>query len=185
MAKALRINAHIRAPEVMLIGSDGTKLGLVSLEEAREHAADADMDLVEVAPDAKPPVCKIMDYGKYKYRLSKKAHDAKKKQKSVRLKEVKTTPATEEHDYRFKLNHAKRFLEHGDKVKVTVFFKGRQITHSELGLKILERFAADLEDMAVVESEPKQEGRNMGMVFAPRAEVVAPREQEDNEENED
>lgn len=183
----MRINAQIRAPEVMLIGSDGTKLGLVSLAEAREHAADADMDLVEVAPDAKPPVCKIMDYGKYKYRLSKKAHDAKKKQKSVRVKEVKITPSTEEHDYRFKLNHAKRFIEHGDKVKVTVFFKGRQITHSELGLRILERFTEDLKEMAVVEAEPKQEGRNMGMVFAPRAEVLAPRarEQENNEENED
>lgn len=156
----------------MLIGSDGTQLGVLPLDEALTHAADADLDLVEVAPEMKPPVCKIMDYGKFKYRQSKKAHDAKKKQKHIKVKEVKITPNTEEHDYQFKLNHAKRFLGGGDKVKVTVFFRGRQITHSELGLKILQRFSEDLKEIAIVEQEAKQEGRNMGMVFAPNMEAI-------------
>ena len=154
----------------MLIGSDGTQVGVIPLEEALGYASEADLDLVEVAPNAKPPVCKIMDYGKFKYRQSKKAHDAKKKQKIIKIKEVKITPNTEEHDYQFKLNHAKRFLNDGDKVKVTVFFKGRQITHSEFGLKILKRFVDDLEGMVVVEQEPKQEGRNMAVILAPLAE---------------
>ena len=167
----------------MVINFDGAQIGVIPIEEALNYASDADMDLVEVAPNAKPPVCKIMDYGKFKYRQSKKAHDAKKKQKSIRLKEVKITPNTEEHDYQFKLNHAKRFLVGGDKVKVTVFFRGRQITHSELGLKILKRFATDLDEIALVEQEAKQEGRNMAMVFAPKAEIEAAGSSKDQEES--
>ncbi len=154
----------------MVIGSDGSQLGVLPLEEAISHAVEEEMDLVEVSPNSKPPVCKIMDFGKYKYRQSKKAHDAKKKQKIIKLKEVKITPNTEEHDYQFKLNHAKRFLADGDKVKVTVFFRGRQITHSELGLKILDRFVKDLVGLAVVEQEATREGRRMALVMAPSVE---------------
>jgi len=151
----------------MVIAADGEQIGVIPLDEALEHAAEAEMDLVEVAPGADPPVCKIMDYGKYRYRQSKKAHDSKKKQKTIKLKEVKTTPNTEEHDYQFKLNHAKRFLADGDKVKVSVFFKGRQIAHSELGAKILDRFIVDLADVAVVEQLPKKEGKTMALILSP------------------
>lgn len=153
----------------MVVGADGAQLGVMSVEEALGHAADAEMDLVEVSPNATPPVCKIMDFGKFKYRQNKKSHDAKKKQKIIKLKEVKITPGTEEHDYQFKLSHARRFLGEGDKVKVAVFFRGREITHAELGLRILQRFEADLTEIAVVEQEAKQEGRNMLMIFAPKA----------------
>jgi len=153
----------------MVVGANGEQLGNMPKKEALEHAQEAEMDLVEVAPNSKPPVCKIMDYGKFKYRQNKKAHDAKKKQKIIKIKEVKITPNTEEHDYNFKLNHAKRFLADGDKVKVSVFFRGRQITHSELGLKILARFIEDLAGEAIVEQEPKKEGRNMAMILVPVA----------------
>ncbi len=152
----------------MLIGAKGEQIGVLPVEEALDHATNAEMDLVEVAPNADPPVCKIMDYGKYKYRQNKKAHDAKKRQKIIKIKEVKITPKTEEHDYQFKLSHVKRFLADGGKVKISVFFRGRQIAHSELGLKILERFVADLEDFAVVEQEPKREGRSMILVVIPK-----------------
>lgn len=154
-----------------MVGANGDQLGNMSKEVALEHAQEAEMDLVEVAPNSKPPVCKIMDYGKFKYRQNKKAHDAKKKQKIIKVKEVKITPNTEEHDYQFKLNHAKRFLAGGDKVKVSVFFRGRQITHSELGLKILSRFIEDLTEHALVEQAPKKEGRNMAMILVPVAPV--------------
>ena len=149
------------------MGADGEQAGKMSVADAMDLAAEAELDLVEVAPNAKPPVCKVLDYGKYKYKMSKKAHDAKKKQKIIKVKEVKTTPKTEEHDYQFKLNHVKRFLADGDKVKVTVFFKGRLITHSELGLKILDRFVEDLKELAIVEQEPKKEGKTMALVLAP------------------
>ncbi|MDH5478658.1 MAG: translation initiation factor IF-3, partial [Nitrospinota bacterium] len=151
----------------MVVGSDGEQLGVLSLSDAIEHAANVEMDLVEVAPNAKPPVCRIMDYGKLLYRQSKKAHDAKKKQKVIRIKEVKITPKTEEHDYQFKLTHVKRFLADGDKVKVSVFFKGRLITHTELGLKVLDRFKVDLADVAIVESEPERMGKTLSIVVAP------------------
>ncbi|MBI4664859.1 MAG: translation initiation factor IF-3 [Nitrospinae bacterium] len=169
MSKSLRVNSQIRSYQVMVVGADGAQLGVMSVEEALGHAADAEMDLVEVSPNATPPVCKIMDFGKFKYRQNKKSHDAKKKQKIIKLKEVKITPGTEEHDYQFKLSHARRFLGEGDKVKVAVFFRGREITHAELGLRILQRFEADLTEIAVVEQEAKQEGRNMLMIFAPKA----------------
>ncbi len=165
--KRLRVNDQIHADQVMVVGAGGEQAGMMSVDAALELAADAELDLVEVAPNSKPPVCKVMDYGKYKYKMSKKAHDAKKKQKIIKVKEVKTTPKTEEHDYQFKLNHVKRFLADGDKVKVTVFFKGRLITHSELGLKILDRFVEDLADLAIVEQEPKKEGKTMALVLAP------------------
>lgn len=153
----------------MVVGAAGDQLGKLDIESALERARDAELDLVEVAPNADPPVCKIMDFGKHKYRLSKKAHDAKKRQKIIKVKEVKIRPNTDKHDYDFKVNNAKRFLGDGDKVKVSVFFRGRQIAHSELGIDILHRIVKDLEDVALVEQEAKQEGRNMFMVIAPRS----------------
>ena len=131
-------------------------------------AEEAGLDLVEVAPTADPPVCRIMDYGKFKYQLSKKAHDAKKKQTVVNVKEVKVSPKTEEHDIQFKLRHMRRFLESGDKVKVTMLFRGREITHTEIGKEILDRIVKEVEDIGVVEQDPKLEGRHMVMVIAPQ-----------------
>ena len=131
-------------------------------------AEEAGLDLVEVAPNADPPVCRIMDYGKFKYQLSKKAHDAKRKQTVVTVKEVKVSPKTEEHDIQFKLRHMRRFLEAGDKVKVTMLFRGREITHTEIGKEILDRIVKEIEDVGVVEQDPKLEGRHMVMVIAPQ-----------------
>ena len=138
------------------------------LEEALARAADEKLDLVEVAPKASPPVCRIMDYGKYKYMQAKKLQEAKKKQTTIQIKEVKIRPKTEEHDYQFKLRHIKRFLSEKNKAKVTIMFRGREIAHSELGLKILERIMADIEEEGIVEQSPKLEGRNMIMILAPR-----------------
>ncbi|MGD8924677.1 MAG: translation initiation factor IF-3 [Syntrophobacterales bacterium] len=167
--KHVNVNQRIRAPQVRLIGVDGTQLGIVPLEEALARAGEEKLDLVEVAPKATPPVCKIMDYGKYKYLQSKKLQEAKKKQVTIQVKEVKIRPKTEEHDYQFKLRHIKRFLGEKNKAKVTIMFRGREIAHSELGLKVLERIVADTEEEAVVEQTPKLEGRNMTMILAPRS----------------
>lgn len=151
-------------------------------------ASERGLDLVEVAPKAKPPVCRFMDYGKYKYRKNKRAHEARKNQKNVKLKEIKITPRTSGHDYDFKLKHIKRFLDDGNKAKVTVFFRGRQITHSELGRDMLDKFVEDLKEIAVVSQEPKLEGRRMNMVFEPKkkgkvtAVKAAPAEEEKKEE---
>ncbi|MGB6280828.1 MAG: translation initiation factor IF-3 [Syntrophobacteria bacterium] len=166
--KHINVNLKIRAPQVRLIGVDGSQLGIVPLEEALERATEEKMDLVEVAPKATPPVCKIMDYGKYKYMQSKKLQEAKKKQTIIQIKEVKIRPKTEEHDYQFKLRHIKRFLGENNKAKVTIMFRGREIAHSQLGLKVLERIIADTEEESVVEQTPKLEGRNMTMILAPR-----------------
>ena len=138
------------------------------LEEALTRAAAEKLDLVEVAPKASPPVCKIMDYGKYKYLQAKKSQEAKKKQTTIQVKEVKIRPKTEEHDYQFKLRHIKRFLSEKNKAKVTIMFRGREIAHSELGMKVLERIIADIEEEGIVEQSPKLEGRNMIMILAPR-----------------
>jgi translation initiation factor IF-3 len=143
-------------------------LGIVPLEEALTRAAEEKLDLVEVAPKASPPVCKIMDYGKYKYLQAKKLQEAKKKQTTIQVKEVKIRPKTEEHDYQFKLRHIKRFLGEKNKAKVTIMFRGREIAHSDLGLKVLERIIADIEEEGIVEQAPKLEGRNMIMILAPR-----------------
>ena len=147
---------------------DGTQLGIVSLEEALTRAEEERLDLVEVAPKATPPVCKIMDYGKYKYIQSKKLQEAKKKQSTIQVKEVKIRPKTEEHDYQFKLRHIRRFIDEKNKAKITIMFRGREIAHSELGLRVLERIIEDTEEVAVVEQQPKLEGRNMIMILAPR-----------------
>ena len=159
----------IRVREVSLIGNDGEQLGVFPTQEAINMAEEKDQDLVEVAPNSTPPVCRIMDYGKFKYQQSKRAHEAKKKQKIIHVKEVKLRPNTDQHDYDFKLKNAFRFLESGDKVKVLVFFRGREIVHRENGQKLLTRVTETLEDIAVVEQEPKQEGRTLCMIFAPKS----------------
>ena len=159
----------IRVAEVSLIGNDGEQLGVFPTQEALNMAEEKDQDLVEVAPNSRPPVCRIMDYGKFKYQQSKRAHEAKKKQKIIHVKEVKLRPNTDQHDYNFKLRNAFRFLESGDKVKVLVFFRGREIVHRENGHKLLVRVTETLEDIAVVEQEAKQEGRTLCMIFAPKS----------------
>jgi translation initiation factor IF-3 len=157
----------IRVREVSLIGDDGEQIGTILTEEAMAIAQERDLDLVEVAPGAVPPVCRIMDYGKFKYKQSKRAHEAKKNQKIVHLKEVKFRPNTDQHDYDFKLKHALRFLTAGDKVKIVIFFKGREIVHREGGERLLQRVIKDTEEVAVVETMPKQEGRMLVMILVP------------------
>lgn len=159
----------IRVKEVAVIGDDGEPLGTFQTRDALNLAREKNMDLVEVAPSAAPPVCRIMDYGKFKYRQSKKAHEAKKNQKTVHLKEVKFRPNTDEHDYEFKLKHVQRFLEHGDKAKVVIFFKGREIVHPENGQKLLTRVVSAVEEYGVVEQAAKREGRTLVMILAPRS----------------
>ena len=155
--------------EVRVIADDGEQLGILPIHEAIRAAEERSLDLVEVAPQAEPPVCKIMDYGKYKYEQAKKAHESKKHQKVILLKEVKMRPGTDVHDYTFKLNHAKRFLGEGNKVKVTVVFRGREMAHTELGAALLQRFVADITEVGNVEQMPKQEGRALIMIVAPKA----------------
>jgi translation initiation factor IF-3 len=159
----------IRAREVRVIGQEGEQLGILSVREALQLAEEQSLDLVEVAPDAKPPVCRIMDFGKYKYQQSKRLQQAKKKQKVISVKEIKLRPKTEEHDYQFKTQHVRRFLQDGHKTKVTVVFRGREIAHSELGRRMLDRIATDMEDVGTIEQTAQQEGRNMTMVLSPRA----------------
>jgi len=151
-----------------LIGSEGEQLGVVSLRQALQTAEEADLDLVEISPTAKPPVCKIMDFGKFKYQESKKQHEAKLKQKLVQVKEIKFRPGTDEGDYQIKLRNITRFLSEGDKVKVTLRFRGREMTHQELGLAQLKRVEADVAGLAVTEQFPKMEGRQMIMVLGPK-----------------
>lgn len=150
-----------------MIGDGGEQIGIVSIDEARQRASEKGLDLVEVAPDARPPVVKMMDYGKYKYEEARKAREARKKQHVIQVKEVKFRPGIEDHDYDFKTRHARRFLEEGNKVKVTMMFRGRQVTHPELGVEVLERIMEDLGDVAKVEQDPNFEGRIMSMVLAP------------------
>jgi translation initiation factor IF-3 len=158
----------IRAREVRVIGQDGEQLGIMGVAEATQFAAEQGLDLVEVAPDAKPPVCRVMDYGKYKYQQSKRLQQAKKKQKIISVKEIKFRPKTEEHDYQFKTQHVRRFLQDGHKTKVTVVFRGREMAHTDFGRQMLDRVAVDLQDIGAIEQTPRQEGRNMTMVLSPR-----------------
>lgn len=151
-----------------MIGPDSEQLGILTLQEALTMAESQQLDLVEVSPTAVPPVCRIMDYGKFKYQQSKKQQEAKKKQVQVQLKEVKLRPKTDEHDLQFKIKHVRRFLEEGNKAKITLVFRGREITHMNLGQKALDRFAEELQDIAVIEVRPKMEGRNMFMIVAPK-----------------
>ncbi|MFZ5484649.1 MAG: translation initiation factor IF-3 [Pseudomonadota bacterium] len=164
----MRINGEIDAPQVRLVAEDGEQLGVVSIREAMAKAEDAERDLVEIAPQAQPPVCKIMDYGKYKYHEQKKQHEAKLKQKQIQVKEVKLRPRTDENDYQIKLRNMTRFLEEGDKVKVTLRFRGREMAHQEFGMAQLKRVEADLTELGTVEQFPKLEGRQMVMVLAPK-----------------
>ena len=157
----------IRVPQVRLLGVDGEQLGVVECKDALEEAEKVGLDLVEVSPTAKPPVCRIMDYGKFKYLQSKKAHETKKKQTIIHVKEVKLRIKIEEHDFQVKLRNAKRFLGQGDKVKFTIMFRGREITHKELGLAILKRVEKEIEEIGAIEQHPKLEGRNMIMVTSP------------------
>ena len=164
----LRVNERIRISPVRLIDQDGEQVGIVATDEAREIAAEVGLDLVEVAPNSRPPVCRIMDYGKYKYEQARKAKEAKKKQHTITVKEIKLRPKIEEHDYGFKMRHARRFLDDGDKVKFTLRFRGREMTHPELGERVLEQIKEDLGETIVVESDIRREGRTMTMLVSPR-----------------
>jgi len=163
-----RLNGEINAPEIRLVGVEGEQLGIVPLAEALAKAEAAELDLVEIAPMAEPPVCRIMDYGKFKYRESKKQHEAKLKLKQIKVKEVKFRPGTDEGDYKIKLRNLIQFLTEGDKAKITLRFRGREMAHQEFGVRLLERIKADLEPHSVVESFPRMEGRQMVMLLAPK-----------------
>ena len=154
--------------EVRVISAEGEALGVIPTSKALELAEQQQLDLVEVSPSAVPPVCRIMDYGKFKYQQSKKQQEAKKKQVHVEVKEIKLRPKTDEHDLMFKVKHVRRFLEEGNKAKVTLVFRGREITNMDIGRAVIERFAAELADIAVVESHPRVDGRNMFMIVAPK-----------------
>ena len=162
-----RANERIRALDVQVIGSDGENFGILPLKKAIELAKKEELDLIEISPNASPPVCKIMDMGKYKYDLQKKANQARKKQKIVSLKEIKLRPGTETHDYNFKIKNAKKFIVKGDKVKFTVKFKGREMQHTNLGKELMDRIIEETKDIAKVESKPKFEGRQMVMIIQP------------------
>lgn len=164
----LLINEEIRHREVRLIDTDGTMLGIVPIKEALAIANQKNLDLVEIAPKATPPVCKIMDYGKYVFELAKKEKEARKKQKTINVKEIRLTPSIEEHDFNFKMKNAIRFLKDGDKVKVSVRFRGREMNFTSLGEQVLEKFAQAASEYGAPEKKPKLEGRNMTMVLAPK-----------------
>ncbi len=163
----VRINRAIRVKEVRVIDPEGKQLGILPIFEALRIAANYELDLVEVSPKSEPPVCRIMDYGKFKYQQQKKAHDAKKKQAVVHIKEVKMRPKTEEHDLQFKLRHIERFLKEGNKIKVTVVFRGRELAHPDLGRNIIHRIIEGTKEIGKVEQEARFEGRNFVMILAP------------------
>jgi translation initiation factor IF-3 len=162
-----RTNDEIRIPQVQLVDQDGQNRGIVDTEEARRLAEEAGLDLVEISPNSQPPVVKILDYGKYKFQAQKKASEARKKQKTVEVKEIKMRPNIDIHDYEVKMRAARRFLDEGDKVKMTLRFRGREMAHQELGLKLLFRVRDELDKLAKVEAEPRLEGRQMIMILAP------------------
>ncbi len=161
------MNDRIRAPQVRLVGPDGSQIGIVTIQEALRRAQELDLDLVEVAPTASPPVCRIMDYGKFKYERDVRLKEARKRQVRVEVKEMKMRPKIDPHDYATKKGHIERFLRAGAKVKVTIMFRGREMAHTELGRRLLDRLTEDLKELATVESFPKLDGRNMVMLFSP------------------
>ncbi|WP_084637408.1 translation initiation factor IF-3 [Paludibacterium yongneupense] len=163
-----RINGEITARELRLVGLEGEQLGIVGLREAMALAEESDVDLVEISPTAQPPVCKLMDYGKFKYEQAKKRHEAKQKQKQIQVKEIKFRPGTDEGDYQVKLRNLIRFLSDGDKAKITLRFRGREMAHQEIGLTLLKRVEADLVEVGVVEQFPRLEGRQMVMMISPK-----------------
>ncbi|WP_349768697.1 translation initiation factor IF-3 [Rhodobacter sp. NTK016B] len=163
-----RVNDRIRAPEVRLIGAEGENIGVVPPARAMALAGEAGLDLVEISPNATPPVCKIMDFGKFKYEQQKREAEARKKQKTIEIKEIKFRPNTDTHDYDVKMRSVQKFLGEGDKVKVTLRFKGREMAHQQLGMELLNRVASDVEEIGKIENMPKLEGRQMVMMIAPR-----------------
>ncbi|WP_163571923.1 translation initiation factor IF-3 [Fodinicola feengrottensis] len=163
----LRVNDQIRAREVRLVGPEGEQIGIVPIDKALALASDTDLDLVEVAATARPPVCKLMDYGKFKYESAQKAREARRNQTLTVIKEMKLRPKIDPHDYDTKKGHVERFLKAGDKVKITIMFRGREQSRPELGFRLLRKLAEDVEELGYVESQPKQDGRNMIMVMAP------------------
>ncbi|HJO73480.1 MAG TPA: translation initiation factor IF-3 [Rhodospirillales bacterium] len=163
-----RVNEQIEAAEVRIVDENGNMAGVVPIESALDMATEVGLDLVEISPNAEPPVCKVLDYGKFKYETQKKKHEARKKQKVIDVKEIKMRPSIDEHDYQVKMRNARRFLGDGDKVKVTIRFRGREMAHQELGMKVLDRVRDELEEVAKVEQFPQVEGRMMTMVIAVR-----------------
>jgi translation initiation factor IF-3 len=170
-----RINERIRVPEVRLIDDEGQQIGVLKTPDALAFAQERDLDLVEVAPEARPPVCRVLDYSKYKYEQAQKIKQARKHQQQITVREIKFRPKIAEHDYDTKKHHVERFLKHKDKVKVTIMFRGREVTHPERGTAILDRLAEELADLGVVEQRPMQEGRNMTMMMAPSKAVLSGR----------
>lgn len=168
IAKSVNVNQEIRAANVRVIGEGGVQLGILPLSQALNLAKEEGLDLVEVAPQLDPPVCRIMDYGKFRYQQTKKVHEAKKRRTIIQVKEVKIRPKTEEHDYQFKVRNIRRFLEKKNKTKVSLMFRGREIQYQEAARKILNRIAEETKDLALVEQAPKLEGRNMTMVLGPK-----------------
>ena len=184
-AQEPRLNEAIRVKECRLIGYDGSQLGIYPIEQAQRIADDEGYDLVEIAPQAKPPVCRIMDYGKFKYDQAIKAKQARKNQSKIETKEMKFRPKIDVGDYTTKKKHVIRFLEAGSKVKITIMFRGREMSHPEQGLSILERLADDLKDVAVIENQPKMEGRNMHMLIAPLPATAKKKKDSKNDEGKD
>ena len=170
--RAQRINGEITSPQLRLVAENGDQLGIVAVGDALKMAEEQNVDLVEIAPLAVPPVCKLMDYGKFRYREQKKAHEAKLKQKQIQVKEIKFRPSTDEGDYKIKVGKLVQFLEEGDKAKVTLRFRGREMAHQEFGVRLLERVRKDLEPVAIIEQFPRLEGRQMVMVLAPKKKAV-------------
>ena len=184
-AQEPRLNEEIRTRECRLIGYDGSQMGIFNTREAMRIAEEAGLDLVEIAPNAEPPVCRIMDYGKFKYDQAIKAKQARKKQTKVEIKEMKFRPKIDVGDYTTKKKHVLRFLSAGNKVKITIMFRGREMAHPEQGLTILERLADDLKDIAVIESQPKMEGRNMHMLIAPLPASMAAKKKKANDKKDE
>jgi translation initiation factor IF-3 len=164
----VRINEQIKVSEVRLIGPDSQQIGVMPIKEALAYAAEAHLDLVEVAPQATPPVCRVMDYGKFKYQQSKKQQEARRRQTTIQVKEIKVRPKIEEHDMDFKLRNTRRFLAEGDKVKISVIFRGREIAHTDRGFKLLAQMTEALADVGTVEQNPRLEGRNLSMIVTPK-----------------
>jgi translation initiation factor IF-3 len=177
-----RINDRIRVPEVRLVGEDGKQIGVVKTSEALAYAQERDLDLVEVAPDARPPVCRVLDYSKYKYEQAQKQKAARKHQQQITVREIKFRPKIAQNDYETKKGHVRRFLTGRDRVKITIMFRGREVTHPERGMALLERLADELSDVAVVEQAAVQDGRNMTMMLAPSKAILAAHEKDKSQD---
>ncbi len=180
-----RINDRIRVPEVRLVGEDGKQIGVIKTNDALAYAQERDLDLVEVAPEARPPVCRVLDYSKYKYEQAQKQKAARRHQQQITVREIKFRPKIAQNDYETKRGHVARFLRHKDKVKITIMFRGREVTHPERGIALLERLAGELDELAVVEQSPLQDGRNMTMLLAPSKAVLASEKDRDRHADDD